>query len=126
MKRKFLLPVAGVVAAAAIVTIISPRAVHAITAAMVQVVNTPTNALPTVHAPAASQLYSSYCYGSFSNPYPNSASCQLAAVPAGQSLVIETVSTAISPDKGIYPFQAQIFGLSDTGTSGPTVWIPIS
>ncbi|MCX6627700.1 MAG: hypothetical protein NTW28_08740 [Candidatus Solibacter sp.] len=88
--RKSVLPVMGVAAIALLITIASPRAVHAIVAAMVQVVNTPTNAVPTMQAPAASQRYRSWCQKKFN--YDLGGFCYLDPVPAGQTLFVEAIS----------------------------------
>src|SRR5215471_17367047 len=50
----------------------------------VQVANTPTSAVPTVAAPAASQLYRASCTGSYDGR--DIAACFFPTVPAGQTL----------------------------------------
>ncbi len=104
--RKLVLPVAGVVGAVAIVTIISPRAVHAITAALVQVMNTPTNAVPTTLAPAFTQTYAANCSSNYNGG--QYAQCSLPQVPAGQTLFVETVSLYSVSNHGVGPTVAQV------------------
>ena len=78
-----------------IVAFVSPKAARGVAAALVQVVNTPTTAVPTVAAPAATQIYNSQCQSSdvasvssFSYLY-----CTFSpAIPAGQTLFIQTMS----------------------------------
>lgn len=101
--RKALLPTAGVAAIVLIVSLASPRAVHAIAAALVQVVNTPANAVPTMLAPAASQLYQSSCTGQ-SGGYAN-AFCLLDPVPAKQTLFVEAVNMIAYAESGNSPIQ---------------------
>jgi hypothetical protein len=84
--RKAIGPLAGAAAVLAVLVVALPPAAKALVATLVQVVNTPTNAIPTVHAPAAANLYYSSCSGSGGN------SCELTAVPAGQTLFVETIS----------------------------------
>jgi len=119
--RKLALSVAGVVAATAIVTIVSPRAVHAVTAALVQVVNTPTNAVSTVHAPAASQLFATYCIADFINS--NNARCDFPPPPDGKTFFVETFSVRTNTPAGADPIWVQLQGMSP---SDPIVYIPMS
>jgi hypothetical protein len=95
--RKFVLPVAGVAAIAILIAIASPRAAHAVAAALVQIVNTPANAVPATLSPPASQLYRNFCQGQFRGI---AASCSLVTVPAGQTLFVETVSLDIAANPG--------------------------
>jgi hypothetical protein len=96
--RKSLFPLAGLAAILLIITIASPRALRAVVATLVQVVNTPTSAVPVVQAPAASQLYENSCTGTFGGGVTTS--CSLPAVPAGQTLFIESVSFSSVPVSG--------------------------
>ncbi|MBV8729800.1 MAG: hypothetical protein JO336_08315 [Acidobacteriia bacterium] len=92
LMRKFVLPAAGAVAVAFLFAIASPRAVHAVVAALVQVTNTPTNAVPAVQAPAASQLYRGSCSVEINgDQFPR---CSFPQVPTGQTLFVETVSVS--------------------------------
>src|ERR1700686_2062365 len=73
-----------------------PRTAHAITATMVQVVNTTTTAIPAVQAPASSTLYSHVCIGSQFFPSAESTStCTFPDLPAGETLIVETVSLVV-------------------------------
>ena len=94
-------------AVALLIAIASPRAVQAVTTAFVQVTNTPANAVPTMHAPAASQIYRGIC-GAFPAGN-NSLQCSLASVPAGQTLFVETISLWVSTDAGVAPSGAQFY-----------------
>jgi hypothetical protein len=106
--RKFVLSVVGVVAIASLIAIVSPRAVQAVAAALVQVTNTPTNAVPALLAPAASQIYQSYCFSGFgSTP---SAKCYVTQVPAGQTLFVETVSIETTTENGNDPLAVALTG----------------
>ena len=93
--RRFVLPAAGVVAVAMLIAIASPQAMHAVTAAVVQVVNTPTNAIPTMVAPAQAQIYESTCNTGF-----GPLGCELDHV-TGQTLIIESVSIQATTDQGV-------------------------
>jgi len=104
--RKFVLPVAGVAAVALLIAIASPQAVHAITAALVQIANTPTTAVPAIQAPAESQIYRNLC-----SVFPNGSThmeCTLPSVPAGQTLFLETVSIDARSDPGLTPYIAYL------------------
>jgi hypothetical protein len=97
----------GVVALiASLMNIVAPKAVHAAVAALVEVANTPTTAVPTVAAPAASQLYFSSCTASYGGS--GNATCNFAPVPAGQTLFIESASIHSSSSPGADPASAWI------------------
>lgn len=90
--KRYLLIALCFVLAVTTFTMLAPRAAHALVATLVQVVNTPTNAVPTVQAPAATQRYHSQCS---ENGYQQTyAQCDLQPVPAGQTLFVESVSLA--------------------------------
>lgn len=118
--RKALVPLAGAAIIVLVLSIGGPRAVHAVVAALVQVENTPTSAVPTVAAPAASQLYSSSCRAGFGTS--NSATCTFTTVPAGQTLFIETESIRVNPSHGIDPILAAI---EPVGPLGSQIYLPI-
>jgi len=61
--KRLLMGVGAAVLAGLLGVAIAPKAAHAVVAALVQVVNTPTSAIPTVLAPAASNIYISSCSG---------------------------------------------------------------
>jgi hypothetical protein len=118
--RKSLLPAAGVVAVALLIAVASPRAVHAVAAALVQIVNTPATAVPILHAPAASQLYNHSCVVSFSG---NSSSyCHLPTVPTGQTLFVETVSFWGHIGVGTGVYEAYL----GNGTADGLLYVPVS
>jgi hypothetical protein len=97
-----------------------PRTAHAITATMVQVVNTTTTAIPAVQAPASSTLYSHVCLGSQFFPSGDSTStCTFPDLPAGQTLIVETVSLVVDTN-GTAPEVAYI-GPADEIASGVEV-----
>ena len=116
--RKSILPLAGVAAIVLVLSMAGPRAVHAVTAALVQVMNTPTSAVPAVQAPAVSQIYSGLCQAVFNAS--DSARCGMTAVPAGQTLFVETISVQAG-GLGAPPATTQ-FG----GSSGiPLIFVPM-
>jgi hypothetical protein len=76
-----------------IVAAVAPKTAQAIVSTFVQVTNTPTTAVPTVIAPAASQLYGSSCGAEMEGP--GLANCSFTPVPAGQTLIAETLSIRV-------------------------------
>jgi hypothetical protein len=84
--RKALVPLTGVAVIALVLLVAGPRAVHALTATLVQVVNT----VPVVTAPSAPLLYESNCTGAFFSTQEGS--CSFQTVPAGNTLFIDAVS----------------------------------
>src|SRR5271170_5213996 len=103
--KRFLM-VAGAGALAGILAIaIAPKTAHALVAALVQVANTPSSAVPVLYAPAASNVYFAMCEN-FVNGFAGS--CTLSPVPAGRTLVIEAASIATSKPGGSDPFKADI------------------
>jgi len=120
--RKALLPMGGVVALALIIMIASPRAAHALAAAMVQIMNTPTTAVPATHAPAANQIYRQGCsisYGTATQEFdcPNI----LPGPTSGKVLVVEQVTVKIGSLTTGAP--ATVFVEAFGGFS--QVWIPM-
>jgi len=118
--RRYLLPTAGVTAIALLIAIASPRAVQAVTAALVQIVNTPGNAVPVVQAPAAAQRYYSNCTDQIAGG--TDATCYLTPVPAGQTLFVETISVQIATDMGNPPY---VTGFAWQTGNLNIVWIPM-
>jgi hypothetical protein len=110
--RKALISLAGVAVIVLVVSIAVPRAVHAVVATFVQVVNTPTTAMPTVAAPAKSKLVRELCEASY-NSGP-SAGCSFSAVPMGQTLFVESVTIYSQSSTGADPTQARIGGNFET------------
>lgn len=99
---KRLLMVAGAGALAGILALaVAPKTAHALVAALVQVSNTPSSAVPVVHAPAASTVYFATCEGVFSGL--SQAECSTPPVPAGRSLVIEAASIFSQTSSGADP-----------------------
>lgn len=95
-----------------------PRTAHALVATLVQVANTPTTAIPTVQAPAASALQVTSCIGSFNGT--GFASCALSpGVPAGKTLIAEAVSIESITYAGADPSDAFV-------STGPPVLGPVS
>jgi hypothetical protein len=80
----------GVVTTLAMVT---PRAAHAVAAALVQVTNTSANPVPNqdVDAPGR-HIYQSTCTTATGDSFGKQFVCTLSAVPANRELVIQTVS----------------------------------
>jgi hypothetical protein len=112
MNRIFLRKAFGTLAGGAVVlvalAVAVPPAARALVATLVQVVNTPTNAIPTVQAPAAANLYYSSCTISTND----GSGCSLTPVPAGQTLFVETISMVASGPHGTVVSAGQ-FGASD-------------
>jgi hypothetical protein len=86
------------------------------------IANTPTTAVPTVAAPAASQLYESSCTGFFNGG--SGMICTFAPPPAGHTLFIETASIRSSPTSGQAPVNALIKN-TNNGVSGVSIAIPM-
>lgn len=105
--RKAMVPAASVAAIVLVIAVATPRAVHAVVATLVDVANTPTSAVPTVLAPAASRLYSSSCSGTF-GVSATFATCDFETVPAGETLIVETESIFAGVDYGVGLQFAQI------------------
>jgi hypothetical protein len=111
--RKALVPLTGVAVIALVLLVAGPRAVHALTATLVQVVNT----VPVVTAPSAPQLYESNCTGSFGGTAEGS--CSFQTVPAGNTLFIDAVSIYLnSLETSIGP-QWALMLTYNTGASYP-------
>ena len=111
--RKALVPLTGVAVIALVLLMAGPRAVHALTATLVQVVNT----VPVVTAPSAPLLYESNCTGAFFSTQEGS--CSFQTVPAGNTLFIDAVSIYLnSVETGIGP-QWALMLTYNTGASYP-------
>jgi hypothetical protein len=104
-----------------LMNIVAPKAVHAAVAALVQVVNTPTTAVPTVAAPAANQLYASHCDAA-NSPGTFSVQCAFDPPPAGQTLFIETMSITCNSPHGSPPVQTTISNGSGVQQNIPMVF----
>jgi hypothetical protein len=117
---KRILMVAGASGLAGILAIaIAPKAAHALVAALVQVANTPSSAVPVMYAPAASNVYFATCEGYFSSDAGSS--CSMPPVPVGRSLVIEAASILSQTETGSDPVNAAIYDSGD----GPFFYIPM-
>ena len=77
----------------ATLALVTPRAAHAVAAALVQVTNTSANPVPNqdVDAPGR-HLYQSTCVTTTGDSSGKQFVCSLSAVPANRELVIQTVS----------------------------------
>ncbi len=121
--KRYLAIALSFVLAVTVFAICVPRAVHAITATLVQIVNTPTNAVPTMHAPALSQVYQSMCVQHFNGQ--NFAACNLTPVPAGKILFVEAASVETSSDHGIAPYGGATIKGSSLGYLPATLIVPL-
>jgi len=113
-----------VVVIAIIAALVTPKTAHALVATFVQVVNTPTSAVPTMQAPAAAQLYQSICFGTFSGG-GFAASCSFPSVPAGKTLFVESFSV-ISETKNGDPYTVSLFDNNTTFTYQGGYNLPMS
>jgi hypothetical protein len=117
---KRILMVAGAGALAGILAIaIAPKTAHALVAALVQVSNTPSSAVPVTYAPAASNVYFATCKGFFSGSFGSS--CTMPPTPADRTLVIEAASIISQTGVGSDPSNAVIY----TSGDGPFFSIPM-
>ena len=96
--RKVLIPLGGVAVASLLLTIVAPRAAHALVATLVQVVNTTTN--PAIVSNMDDQgrtPYQAQILGTSAANCPAEGSCAFTfdAVPAGHRLVVQHVSMEI-------------------------------
>jgi len=96
--KKVVSALGGIFLAALLIAALAPKAAHGLVAALVQIVNTPTSAVPAMLATGAGQLYQSNCDATWSSS--EFVSCTLGAVPAGYTLFIETVSIHSESDIG--------------------------
>jgi hypothetical protein len=111
--RKAFVPLAGVAVIALVISMAGPRAVHAVVSTLVSVANT----VPVVVAPTAPQLYESNCTGAFFGGAE--AKCEFQAVPAGNTLFIDSVSILLnSVESGLSP-QWTALETFNTGASYP-------
>jgi len=126
--RKALIPLTGVVGIALILSVAGPRAVHAITATLVSVVNT----VPVVLAPSAPLLYESNCVGAFGGTAEGT--CTFQTVPAGNTLFIDAVSlylNSLEPTIGVQWAQLHTYNSGPSypegqgGQDGNPLFIPL-
>lgn len=119
--RKMLAVILGAVLLMFVAAMFGPRTAHAIVAALVQVVNTPTNAVNELHAPAASAIYENSCDIYVGGGGGNVASCQMPAAPPGETLVVEAVSIFAEP-----PYPESYAYLSQIGNGYYTSFVPMN
>jgi hypothetical protein len=126
--RKALVPLTGVAVIALIISLAVPRAVHAITATLVSVVNT----VPVVVAPSAPLLYESNCTGAFFGTAEGT--CTFQTVPAGNTLFIDAVSlylNSLEPTIGVQWALLKTYNTSSSypqgqgGQDGNPLFIPL-
>lgn len=113
-----------VVVIAIIAALVTPKTAHALVGAFVQVVNTPTNAVPTIQAPAAAKLYQAFCGGVYS-PGSFDAICSFPPVPVGETLFVESFS-ALSQSFGGDPVFVILEDNNPTGTYHGGYFLPMS
>ncbi|MGA2810980.1 MAG: hypothetical protein ABSG16_06240 [Candidatus Acidiferrum sp.] len=125
--KRVLMFIGFVVLAAALVSVLAPKATHALVATLVQVANTPANPVPNRDAdsPEHATTVVSSCSvttgpgpgaGVFCVPYPGS--------PAGKRLVIEQLEANCSAPKGnnvTQPFIAFYVGGVQTSHNFPMI-----
>jgi hypothetical protein len=117
--KRFLLGTGGLMAAALVLTMIAPKAVHAIAATLVQVTNTTANPVPIrdTHTPYGA----SYTGG----PSGNCQGIGAPGAPAGETLVVETFSAVVAGFHGVTPqVQLNVFGYP--GGNDPVYFIPLT
>jgi|SRR5580658_5349985 hypothetical protein len=108
--RKVLSALGGIFLAAFLIAALAPKAAHAIVATLVQVVNTPTTAIPTVQAPAETTFYSNSCSGTYL-PHDAYAYCTFPPLPVpSDSLVVESVTINSVSSPGADVASAQFCG----------------
>lgn len=121
LAKRTLMGIGAIALVASLMNIVAPKAVHAAVAALVQVANTPSTAVPTVAAPAASQLYASGCdAGNRAGTF--FVQCAFEPPPAGQTLFIETTSITSNSPHGFPPIQATISNGSGVQQNIPMVF----
>jgi len=98
---------------------VAPKTAHALVAALVQVSNTPSSAVPVMYAPAASNVYFVTCEGFFTDSPV--ASCTMPPTPADRTLVIEAASVLTMTAPGVDPTGGSIY----TSIQGPIFIIPM-
>jgi hypothetical protein len=121
--RRTVMAIGGMTVVALVIVLAAPKAAHGIVATFVQVVNTPTNAIPAVQAPAASDLYVYTCNAAFD--FSSFASCTFPAVPAGKTLIIEAVSFFSQTSPGADPNLAYIYAVDPIGDANIFIYIPL-
>jgi len=96
---KSVLAVGGVVLAAALITVMNPRTVHAVAAALVQVTNTASNPVVTQNTnQQATQLLQMGCNITTTPDERGNGSAICGTVPSNQSFVVTAVDIALKDD----------------------------
>jgi hypothetical protein len=119
--KRLLMGVGAAALAAILGMAIAPKAAHALVAALVQVANTPTTAIPVVHAPAASDVYVGTCVAYFRADAGNT--CVLPPAAAGKTLIIENASIVTQTETGADPTSAAI--ITGGGSAEISYYIPM-
>jgi|WetSurMetagenome_2_1015567.scaffolds.fasta_scaffold291223_1 hypothetical protein len=118
--RKSFVPAVGVLALTLAISILSPGTVRAVTAALVQIVNTPANAVATVHAPAGSQIDAKGCGAS--SPYTEeNLECSSLTIETGKTFVVQTLTVAVSVQHGVVPLGASL----EAPYGWPLAYVPL-
>lgn len=114
--QRLFMGIGGLAAAAALLVVIAPKAAHAVTATLVEVVNTRSTPVPNqdVDAPARHP----YQFGCtvFGTDQNQAISCQMPATPPNTELVIQNVSMVMFNAVPVYPAQfiTQVGGATNT------------
>ena len=125
--KKVLMFVGFVVLASALVSVLSPKATHALVATLVQVANTSANPVPNkdVDFPVRAVIQSPNCIGNAYPPGNVYASCSPSyTVPAGQRFAIEQLEAFCFTPKGNNLTQAFI-QISEQG-SDTSHYLPLT
>jgi hypothetical protein len=121
--QRLFMGIGGLAAAAALLAVLAPRAAHAVTATLVEVVNTRSTPVPNqdVDHPGR-HPYQQSC-NSGGNPVQNGfMSCQMPAVPPNTEVVIQNVSVDINLAPGPQQFG---FLLTQGGGVGAETLFPL-
>ena len=99
--QRLFMGIGGLAAAAALLAVLAPKAAHAVTATLVEVVNTRSTPVPNqdVDAPGR-HPYQASCTATGTTP--SGISCQMPTVPANMELVVQNVSIALYNQVPIY------------------------
>ena len=108
--KTFFVGIGGFAVAAVLLTMIAPKAAHAVVATLVQVVNTPANPVPNQDVDQRGRnSYQAYlpCLTTAAN---NVCTILFPAVPSGKRLVVEHVSASIGIPSASDPLNVVQFG----------------
>jgi hypothetical protein len=116
--KRLLMGVGAVALAAIVLTVMAPKEVHATVAALVQVVNTPTNPVPTLNTENPARApFQAFCT-TFGSGF-----CSW-TVPAGKSMVIEFVNTQVFVPTGSANNASSLLFTTAGGTAGAFTMAP--